>query len=232
MTVLHNSNLHRRRRRHRSPFTPRRTSLHRPGPVRTHRPAAIPPNQIIRAAPSRPLPLHPGNPQLLLVLHDRSTLRPAKLHHPSPGPRGANALRRLDAGSGAAEPSLAASCTSGRLLVHRCVGRNCHDASCVRLGCMGDVDAGGGVVCVVAGLVDWMCPAGVIDVFDLVYIVASFRHVVIMTILPNARTVYRVIFPAENGQCALFIHYTVDEATIRCRHVYAAQTSLPTPSIQ
>jgi hypothetical protein len=38
------------------------------------------------------------------------------------------------------------------------------------MGCVGDVDAGGGVVCVVAGLVDWMCPVGIVYVLIIFYI--------------------------------------------------------------
>lgn len=164
MTVFHNCDLHLRRRGHCPPLDSRCITLHWTGPVKPHRPAAIPPDQIIRTAPTRPLAIHSSNPQFLLILHDRSSLRTTQLRHSSPGSVGTSALRRLESRSGATEPSLPAHSSLGRLLVYRCVRGDCDDPSRVWLGCVGYVDAGGCVVCVVAGLVDRMCPARIIDV--------------------------------------------------------------------
>lgn len=164
VTVLHHSHLRLRRRRHHPPSTPRRLTLHRPGVIQTHRLTTIPPHQIIRPPPSRPLTLNPCNPQLLPILHDRSPLRPAQLHHPPRRPGKTGTLRRVDYWTGASQSPLPACCSLGRLLVYRCLCGDGDDSGCLWVGCMGYVDAGGCVVCVVAGLVDWVYPVGIIDV--------------------------------------------------------------------
>lgn len=168
-TVLHNSNPYLRRCGHCPPFDPRRLTLHGPGPIQTNRLTAIPPNQIIHSPPARPLTFNPRNPQLLPIFHDRSSLRTAQLRHPSREPGETGTLRHSHSRTGPAESPLSADCSIRRLLAYRCLCGDGNDPSCVWVGCMGYVDAGGCVVCVVAGMVDWVYPVGIVDVLIFVY---------------------------------------------------------------
>lgn len=44
------------------------------------------------------------------------------------------------------------------------------------MGCVGDVDAGGGMVCVVAGLADWVCSVGIVDGLICMYNGSTKAH--------------------------------------------------------
>lgn len=199
ITVLHNSNLHLRRRGHRPPPTPRRLTLHRPRPIQTNRHPTIPPNQIIRPPSPRPLPFNTSNPQLLPLLHDWSSLRTTHLHHPSRKPGQTGALRRLESGTGVAESPFSAGCSLGCLLVYRCFCGGGYDSSCVWVGCLGDVDAGGCVVCLVAGLVDWVYPVGIVDV-----LIICIQYLPPPDILVDRRSIYNCRSQCRNRP---FIHY-------------------------
>lgn len=162
--ALHNSNLHHHRRRSIPPTNPRRLPLDRTRPLQPNHPPAIPPRQILRPPPSRPLTIHPRNPQLLPILHDRPPLCASDFRHPSPNSPSSCTNHYHRSGLGGPQSSFAAARFARCLLVYGCVGGVCFDAGCIRVGCLGDVDAGCGLVCLVAGLVDWVYSIGVVYV--------------------------------------------------------------------
>lgn len=71
------------------------------------------------------------------------------------------------------------------------------------MGCLGNVDASGGLVCVVASLVDWMCSVGILYVLIILYIYAITSSLAI-SLQINENT--RIISFMQAGT-TLFIHY-------------------------
>lgn len=64
---------------HRSPPRPCR----RPNPLLRHLTPALPAHQMLLPPLTRPVPLHPRNPELLAVVHDRPALHTAQLRRPA-----------------------------------------------------------------------------------------------------------------------------------------------------
>lgn len=107
-------------------------------------------------------------------------MRPAHLHKPY-YLRLRFTIRLLDDWIGEFECSFAAGCACGRVLVCGRKYRECAYASGFWVGCLGDVDAGCYLVCLVAGLGDWVCVVGVFDVLgrlDVIVYVFSVAKVV------------------------------------------------------
>jgi hypothetical protein len=169
LTVLHRCYLYLRRCRRCPPFDPGRTTFERPRDLKANRSPTIPSDQVIRAAPAWSFPLDPRYSQFLPLFHDWPPMRPSKLCYSHSRPRNCSILC-LSFGSRAPQCSVPTCRSHWRLLVYRCAYRDCIDPSCVRMGCMGHVDASGSLVCVVAGLVDWMRPIGILYVLIIFYI--------------------------------------------------------------
>lgn len=160
-TALHHSNLRIRR----TQLSPAHSHIN-PSKIRPQlRPyiSAIPPDQIILPPPLGPFPLRPRHHQLLPIIHDRPPLHPAQLHRPyQPGiyiP--SNQIRIHHDRLSRDEPAFSPSSLHSYVLVY---GRSCiccSHASSLRMGCVGNVDAGRCLVCLVACLVDGVCVVGI-----------------------------------------------------------------------
>ena len=166
LAVLHHRYLYLRRRGYPSPLTSGRFSFERLGFLGTDCAPAVLVDQVICPAPFGLVAVHPRNPQLLPLLHDRPSLRTAQLHQSRRRicPR---AIRRVGSGSASFEHPFPADRSLGRLLVYWSARRDGSNTSRIWLGCMGHVDASGGLVCVVAGLVDRLCTTGVVHVLRM-----------------------------------------------------------------
>lgn len=139
-------------------------------------PPAISPHQVLLAPPSRPLPVGSRDLELLPLLHGRSALRAAELHRwdpePLPGRQGQQNLAPpwLDD----RQQDLPDRGVLLRVQVRGGARIDGPDAGRVRVGRVGDVDAGGGLVCLVAGVAQWVFAAGVFVILGLRFPLSFF----------------------------------------------------------
>lgn len=162
--VLRTRHIHLPRGGPRPPSPPRRGALILG--LRDPQTATVPAHQVLLAPPPRPVSLHARDAELLPLVHDRSALRPAHVRLAARPADRRPPLRRVCARTGPAEPAVAACRAPRRVCVHGRVGGVCLDAGGLWMECVGDVDAGGGVVCMVACVVVGVCASGVFSVLD------------------------------------------------------------------
>lgn len=160
--VLYNDYLYCAWRECPSPTFARRNPSKRLGCIKTSHPPTIPPHQILLPSSPWALTLDPCHPQLFTFILDRSPLHATQLRDPATRAC-ACSPRHFWPRPGPPQPSIPANRPPRRLLVHRNLRRNGTHRGGLRLGCLGNVDTGCSVVCVVACLVDWQCPAWILD---------------------------------------------------------------------
>lgn len=161
--VLHLRHPHLCRHQRPPPVRSRSPPKARPSPC-TNSPA-VPSHQVILAPPPRPLLVGPRDLELLSLFHGRSALRPAELYRPAPK---LSPDRSEEICSHCPWPyshkALPARGTHGCMLVRGGTRVDGPDPGCVRVDRVGDVDAGGGLVCLVAGMAQREFAAGLLDI--------------------------------------------------------------------
>lgn len=149
--VLSLCNLPHPRLHHSSPYPIQRCTMQAACPA----PSDFSAHQIILSSSPRHVPQRPGHCQLLPLLPDRPCLRAAQLH--GAHFRDVNQEQTLTpgtrcAGTGRTQQLVSASCLAVGMLVYATVGASGPHPGGFWVECVGDVDAGGGVVCLVAGV--------------------------------------------------------------------------------
>ena len=161
MLVLHDRYIRFRCCRHYAATIPSGLAIQWAGHLEAHYPPAISFDQVIRPTATRPITIHPGNPQLFSLLHDRLALCTTQLCRSSPR-FSCLAIWNFQHRTHTTQPSFPSNRSSRRVLVYWHFSGNHSHPSGLRLGCMGHVDSGRGVVCMVASMADWMRATGFI----------------------------------------------------------------------
>lgn len=159
-TVLSFCNIRLPRHQRKSPLCLRSPPRPRLSPSNA---ARLPPYQILLSPSAGPVPIRPRHVEFLAVLHDRPPLRTPQLHRPDvqADDRVPDGVACHDgAGPGGDESPLPAGRDLSRVLVHGRARGDGARGGRLWMGCVGDVDARGGVVCLVAGVVEWVFVAG------------------------------------------------------------------------
>lgn len=161
MLVLHDRHIRVRSRGYHAATISSGLALQRTGSLEAHYPPTISFDQVVRSPATRHVTIRPGNAKFLSLLHDRLALRTTQLCRPSPR-FSCFAIWNFQPRTRTTESSFPANSSSGRVLVYWYFCGDYSNPGCLRLGCMGHVDSGRCVVCMVASMADWMRATGFI----------------------------------------------------------------------